>query len=80
MKKLVATAVMGVAVVTAGFGLASARSTVSANSAADITGVWEVTAVAPYAPHLFTFNSVLLFKATCAALNCDPDQIQLLRH
>jgi len=57
MKKLVATAVMGVAVVTAGFGLASARSTVSANSAADITGVWEVTAVAPYAPHLFTFNS-----------------------
>jgi len=56
MKKLLVTAVAGVAVVTAGFGLVSVRGTANANNAAGITGVWEVTAVAPYAPHLFTFN------------------------
>ncbi|SRR6266568_6217078 len=36
----------------------------------DIVGVWEVTAVAPYAPHLFTFN------ADGTMLSTNPTNVQ----
>ena len=56
MKKLITASALAVAVVTAGFGVTTLRGTASADHPADVVGVWEVTAVAPYAPHLFTFN------------------------
>ncbi len=57
MKKLLTAVLVSMAMVLAGAGVLVARSTASADNAQDITGVWEVTADAPYAPHLFTFNS-----------------------
>ena len=56
MKKLAVIAVVAVATVTAGFSANALQGTASADHPADIVGAWEVTAVAPYAPHLFTFN------------------------
>jgi hypothetical protein len=57
MRKIAVLAVVAVATVTAGFGVTTLHGTASADHPADIVGAWEVTAVAPYAPHLFTFNS-----------------------
>lgn len=56
MKKTMITALAAATIVTAGFGVTALRGTASADYPSDIVGTWEVTAVAPYAPHLFTFN------------------------
>ena len=37
-------------------GLSHRASAGGSHDSSDIVGVWEVTAVAPYAPHLFTFH------------------------
>ena len=58
MKKLAVLAVAVVTTVAAGVGGIVFRGDMaSADHPADIVGAWEVNAVAPYAPHLFTFNS-----------------------
>jgi hypothetical protein len=57
VKKLAVLVVAAVTTVAAGIGAVTFHgSTASAEHPADIVGAWEVTAVAPYAPHLFTFN------------------------
>ncbi|HSX06075.1 MAG TPA: hypothetical protein VLF69_06445 [Candidatus Saccharimonadales bacterium] len=56
MRKLVASAVMAVAVVTAGAGVLGVQSRASADNPSSIVGAWEVTAAAPFPAHLFTFN------------------------
>jgi len=58
MKKLLTAAVFTVAAVTASVGVGVYRSTTaSADDPGKIVGAWEVTADAPYPPHLFMFNS-----------------------
>jgi hypothetical protein len=57
MKKIAVLAVVAVTAISAGFSATVLRGTANADHPADIVGAWEVTAVAPYAPHLFTFNS-----------------------
>src|SRR6185369_17614378 len=47
-------------ILTLGVGAAALTRSAAAggdHDSSSIVGVWEVTAVAPYAPHLFTFHS-----------------------
>jgi hypothetical protein len=58
MKKLPVLAAAAIVTVATAFGAVALHGpSASAEHPADIVGAWEVTAVAPYAPHLFTFNS-----------------------
>ncbi|HSX30843.1 MAG TPA: hypothetical protein VLE99_02910 [Candidatus Saccharimonadales bacterium] len=57
MKRILTTVVAVMALVTAGLGGAAFHTSAAhADDAANIVGVWEVTAQAPYPPHLATFH------------------------
>ncbi len=70
MKKiLLALAIAGVAGGLA-VGIGGRAVADTGKDPSDIVGVWEVTAVAPYAPHLFTFN------ADGTMLSTNPTNVQ----
>ncbi|HSW99173.1 MAG TPA: hypothetical protein VLF71_05025 [Candidatus Saccharimonadales bacterium] len=63
-------AALTVAVGAATAGLGHSTSATGEHDASSIVGVWEVAAVAPYAPHLFTFHD----DGTMASTN--PTNVQ----
>ncbi len=68
-KLLVAVPFVAVAL-AAGVALSLNRPSVSADPSSDIVGAWEVTALAPYAPHQFVFN------ADGTMLSTNPTDVQ----
>jgi hypothetical protein len=56
MKKLFVVPALASLVIVAAVAITGHANATSDRDSSGIVGVWEVTAVAPYAPHLFTFN------------------------